>query len=195
MGWLYTHICVLVSDEGFMWLVDCSDSCLVNSADLVSGGGFYVISGWLWLIVLICDSFRPLLQFLYFLYVNRLFLNEWICLSGVVSLSQALCSSDDYSNSLLHLDLSKNPGILSGEDATVRPAHQHATCTRTRTHRCSLVTHAHTARHTRTRTHTHRLLSFSLSVYLSAEHVPVPSPAKLSGSFGPLWDRLHCGLG
>ncbi|XP_038574673.1 capping protein, Arp2/3 and myosin-I linker protein 3 isoform X2 [Micropterus salmoides] len=37
---------------------------------------------------------------------------------GVVSLSQALCSSDDYSNSLLHLDLSKNPGVLSGEDAT-----------------------------------------------------------------------------
>uniref|UniRef100_A0A4W5NWD7 Capping protein regulator and myosin 1 linker 3 n=1 Tax=Hucho hucho TaxID=62062 RepID=A0A4W5NWD7_9TELE len=37
---------------------------------------------------------------------------------GVVSLSQALCSSDDYTNSLLHLDLSKNPGILSGEDAT-----------------------------------------------------------------------------
>uniref|UniRef100_A0A3Q4I2N5 Capping protein regulator and myosin 1 linker 3 n=1 Tax=Neolamprologus brichardi TaxID=32507 RepID=A0A3Q4I2N5_NEOBR len=37
---------------------------------------------------------------------------------GVVSLSQALCSADDYSNSLLHLDLSKNPGVLSGEDAT-----------------------------------------------------------------------------
>uniref|UniRef100_A0AAY4D1R9 Capping protein regulator and myosin 1 linker 3 n=1 Tax=Denticeps clupeoides TaxID=299321 RepID=A0AAY4D1R9_9TELE len=37
---------------------------------------------------------------------------------GVVSLSQALCSTDDYSNSLLHLDLSKNPGVLSGEDAT-----------------------------------------------------------------------------
>ncbi|KAJ8268675.1 hypothetical protein COCON_G00138470 [Conger conger] len=37
---------------------------------------------------------------------------------GVVSLSQALCSSDDYSNSLLHLDLSRNPGVLSGEDAT-----------------------------------------------------------------------------
>ncbi|KAK6310972.1 hypothetical protein J4Q44_G00190270 [Coregonus suidteri] len=37
---------------------------------------------------------------------------------AVVSLSQALCSSDDYTNSLLHLDLSKNPGILSGEDAT-----------------------------------------------------------------------------
>ena len=37
-----------------------------------------------------------------------------------MSLSQALCSSDDYSNSLLHLDLSKNPGVLSGEDATVR---------------------------------------------------------------------------
>ncbi|MFT7800129.1 capping protein, Arp2/3 and myosin-I linker protein 3 [Arapaima gigas] len=37
---------------------------------------------------------------------------------GLVSLSQALCSSDDYSNSLLHLDLSKNPGVLSGEDAT-----------------------------------------------------------------------------
>lgn len=44
------------------------------------------------------------------------------CLSlpGVVSLSQALCSSDEYSNSLLHLDLSKNPGVLSGEDASVR---------------------------------------------------------------------------
>lgn len=41
-------------------------------------------------------------------------------LSGVVSLSQALCSSDEYSNSLLHLDLSKNPGVLSGEDASVR---------------------------------------------------------------------------
>ncbi|XP_036373398.1 capping protein, Arp2/3 and myosin-I linker protein 3-like, partial [Megalops cyprinoides] len=37
---------------------------------------------------------------------------------GVVSLSQALCSSDDYSNSLLHLDLSKNPGVLTGEDAS-----------------------------------------------------------------------------
>ncbi|XP_068197751.1 capping protein, Arp2/3 and myosin-I linker protein 3 isoform X2 [Antennarius striatus] len=37
---------------------------------------------------------------------------------GVLSLSQALCSSDDYSNSLLHLDLSKNPGVLSGDDAT-----------------------------------------------------------------------------
>uniref|UniRef100_A0A8C7N083 Capping protein regulator and myosin 1 linker 3 n=1 Tax=Oncorhynchus kisutch TaxID=8019 RepID=A0A8C7N083_ONCKI len=39
--------------------------------------------------------------------------SETLC---VVSLSQALCSSDDYTNSLLHLDLSKNPGILSGED-------------------------------------------------------------------------------
>lgn len=28
-----------------------------------------------------------------------------------------------------------------------------------------------------------------------AELVPVPGPAKLSGSFGPVWDRLHCGLG
>ncbi|XP_047230952.1 capping protein, Arp2/3 and myosin-I linker protein 3-like isoform X3 [Girardinichthys multiradiatus] len=37
---------------------------------------------------------------------------------GVVSLSQALCSSDEYSNSLLHLDLSKNPGVLSGEDGS-----------------------------------------------------------------------------
>ncbi|KAF7705848.1 capping protein, Arp2/3 and myosin-I linker protein 3 isoform X1 [Silurus meridionalis] len=37
---------------------------------------------------------------------------------GASLLSQALCSSDDYSSSLLHLDLSKNPGILSGEDAT-----------------------------------------------------------------------------
>ncbi|XP_053708449.1 capping protein, Arp2/3 and myosin-I linker protein 3-like isoform X2 [Synchiropus splendidus] len=37
---------------------------------------------------------------------------------GLVSLSQALCSSDEYSNSLLHLDLSKNPGVLSGEDSS-----------------------------------------------------------------------------
>nr|XP_023693448.1 capping protein, Arp2/3 and myosin-I linker protein 2-like [Paramormyrops kingsleyae] len=37
---------------------------------------------------------------------------------GVVSLSQALCSTDEYSNSLLHLDLSRNPGVLSGEDAS-----------------------------------------------------------------------------
>ncbi|KAJ7986465.1 hypothetical protein DPEC_G00340170 [Dallia pectoralis] len=37
---------------------------------------------------------------------------------GVVSLSQALCSTDEYSNSLLHLDLSKNPGVLTGEDAS-----------------------------------------------------------------------------
>lgn len=43
-----------------------------------------------------------------------------ISLSGVVSLSQALCSTDEYSNSLLHLDLSRNPGVLSGEDASVR---------------------------------------------------------------------------
>uniref|UniRef100_A0A8C5AZ35 CARMIL C-terminal domain-containing protein n=1 Tax=Gadus morhua TaxID=8049 RepID=A0A8C5AZ35_GADMO len=38
---------------------------------------------------------------------------------GVVSLSQAICSSDEYSNSLLHLDLSKNPGLLSGEDVSL----------------------------------------------------------------------------
>ncbi|KAJ0065323.1 hypothetical protein NL108_007057 [Boleophthalmus pectinirostris] len=37
---------------------------------------------------------------------------------GMVSLSQALSSSDEYSNSLLHLDLSKNPGVLSGEDCS-----------------------------------------------------------------------------
>ncbi|CAL8270433.1 unnamed protein product [Arctogadus glacialis] len=37
---------------------------------------------------------------------------------GVVSLSHAICSSDEYSNSLLHLDLSKNPGLLSGEDVS-----------------------------------------------------------------------------
>ncbi|TSL47579.1 Capping protein, Arp2/3 and myosin-I linker protein 3 [Bagarius yarrelli] len=43
---------------------------------------------------------------------------QYMGMSSVVSLSQALCSNDDYSNSLLHLDLSKNPGILSGEDAT-----------------------------------------------------------------------------
>lgn len=48
-----------------------------------------------------------------------LFICSPLSSSGVVSLSQALCSSDDYSNSLLHLDLSKNPGVLSGEDATV----------------------------------------------------------------------------
>uniref|UniRef100_A0A673XR43 Capping protein regulator and myosin 1 linker 3 n=1 Tax=Salmo trutta TaxID=8032 RepID=A0A673XR43_SALTR len=48
---------------------------------------------------------------LYYLLIDTFF-----SLSGVVSLSQALCSSDDYTNSLLHLDLSKNPGILSGED-------------------------------------------------------------------------------
>ncbi|KAI1888768.1 hypothetical protein AGOR_G00172120 [Albula goreensis] len=33
---------------------------------------------------------------------------------GVVSLSQALCSSDDYANSLLHLDLSRNPALSLG---------------------------------------------------------------------------------
>ncbi|XP_038136666.1 capping protein, Arp2/3 and myosin-I linker protein 3-like isoform X2 [Cyprinodon tularosa] len=37
---------------------------------------------------------------------------------GVVSLSQALCSNNEYSNSLLHLDLSKNPGVLTGDDAS-----------------------------------------------------------------------------
>ncbi|XP_061744135.1 LOW QUALITY PROTEIN: capping protein, Arp2/3 and myosin-I linker protein 3-like [Nerophis ophidion] len=37
---------------------------------------------------------------------------------GLMSLSLALNSSDQYSNSLLHLDLSKNPGILSGDDAS-----------------------------------------------------------------------------
>ncbi|XP_041092725.1 capping protein, Arp2/3 and myosin-I linker protein 3 isoform X2 [Polyodon spathula] len=36
---------------------------------------------------------------------------------GLVSLSQALCSSNEFSSSLLHLDLSKNAGILSGEEA------------------------------------------------------------------------------
>ncbi|XP_069044911.1 capping protein, Arp2/3 and myosin-I linker protein 3 isoform X2 [Lepisosteus oculatus] len=36
---------------------------------------------------------------------------------GVVSLSQALCSNEEFSSSLLHLDLSKNPGILAGEEA------------------------------------------------------------------------------
>uniref|UniRef100_A0A8C6P151 Leucine rich repeat containing 16B n=1 Tax=Nothobranchius furzeri TaxID=105023 RepID=A0A8C6P151_NOTFU len=37
---------------------------------------------------------------------------------GVVSLAQALCSCDEHSSSLLHLDLSKNPGVLSGDDAS-----------------------------------------------------------------------------
>uniref|UniRef100_A0A8C6P1T6 CARMIL C-terminal domain-containing protein n=1 Tax=Nothobranchius furzeri TaxID=105023 RepID=A0A8C6P1T6_NOTFU len=36
----------------------------------------------------------------------------------VVSLAQALCSCDEHSSSLLHLDLSKNPGVLSGDDAS-----------------------------------------------------------------------------
>nr|XP_029488884.1 capping protein, Arp2/3 and myosin-I linker protein 3-like isoform X3 [Oncorhynchus nerka] len=44
--------------------------------------------------------------------LSKTFLNS----KGVVS--QTLCSSDEYSNSLLHLDLSKNPGFLSGEDAS-----------------------------------------------------------------------------
>lgn len=56
---------------------------------------------------------------------------------GVVSLSQALCSADDYSNSLLHLDLSKNPGVLSGEDATVR----HKNC-------CIVCSHSNILMHT-----------------------------------------------
>lgn len=50
----------------------------------------------------------------------RLFPLCLLSASGVVSLSQALCSSDEYSNTLLHLDLSKNPGVLSGDDASVR---------------------------------------------------------------------------
>uniref|UniRef100_A0A8C9STJ0 CARMIL pleckstrin homology domain-containing protein n=1 Tax=Scleropages formosus TaxID=113540 RepID=A0A8C9STJ0_SCLFO len=37
-------------------------------------------------------------------------------LSSKGAFSRALCSTDEYSNSLLHLDLSKNPGVLSGED-------------------------------------------------------------------------------
>ncbi|XP_077463787.1 capping protein, Arp2/3 and myosin-I linker protein 3-like isoform X1 [Stigmatopora argus] len=37
---------------------------------------------------------------------------------GVMSLSMALNSNDEYSSSLLHLDLSKNPGVLSGDDAS-----------------------------------------------------------------------------
>ena len=92
---------------------------------------------------------------------------------GVMSLSQALCSSDDYSNSLLHLDLSKNPGILSGEDATVRPAHQHATCTRTRTHRCSACnTRTHSQTHARTHTHARTtLFKGSLSPSISLQNM------------------------
>lgn len=56
--------------------------------------------------------------FLYFFVLS--FPSLCLCVSGVVSLSQALCSTDEYSNSLLHLDLSKNPGVLSGDDASVR---------------------------------------------------------------------------
>uniref|UniRef100_A0AAV2KSD6 Leucine-rich repeat-containing protein 16B-like n=1 Tax=Knipowitschia caucasica TaxID=637954 RepID=A0AAV2KSD6_KNICA len=37
---------------------------------------------------------------------------------GMACLSQALSSTEEYSNSLLHLDLSKNPGVLSGEDCS-----------------------------------------------------------------------------
>lgn len=58
--------------------------------------------------------------------LNDVSLNFCFTPPGVVSLSQALCSSDDYSNSLLHLDLSKNPGVLSGEDATVGDSYQAA---------------------------------------------------------------------
>ncbi|XP_024277702.1 capping protein, Arp2/3 and myosin-I linker protein 3-like isoform X2 [Oncorhynchus tshawytscha] len=39
-------------------------------------------------------------------------------LNSKALVSQTLCYSDEYSNSLLHLDLSKNPGFLSGEDAS-----------------------------------------------------------------------------
>uniref|UniRef100_A0A8C8LVC2 Capping protein regulator and myosin 1 linker 3 n=1 Tax=Oncorhynchus tshawytscha TaxID=74940 RepID=A0A8C8LVC2_ONCTS len=47
--------------------------------------------------------------------LSKTFLNS----KGLDSLvSQTLCYSDEYSNSLLHLDLSKNPGFLSGEDAS-----------------------------------------------------------------------------
>ncbi|XP_020354916.2 capping protein, Arp2/3 and myosin-I linker protein 3 isoform X2 [Oncorhynchus kisutch] len=49
---------------------------------------------------------------LHLLNLSKTFLNS----KGLVS--QTLCSSDEYSNSLLHLDLSKNPGFLSGEDAS-----------------------------------------------------------------------------
>lgn len=60
------------------------------------------------------------LLFFFFFFISSLGSLLPFSLPGVVSLSQALCSSDEYSNSLLHLDLSKNPGVLSGEDASVR---------------------------------------------------------------------------
>ena len=74
---------------------------------------------------------------------------------GVVSLSQALCSSDDYSNSLIHLDLSRNPGVLSGDDATVRhPQSRTHTGAHRRTHTLGAlyahVTHELTQIHTLT---------------------------------------------
>lgn len=68
-----------------------------------------------------CLSLFPLL---FFHLLSHLFCFSPLSPQGVVTLSQALCSSDDYSNSLLHLDLSKNPGVLSGEDATVRDTKQ-----------------------------------------------------------------------
>lgn len=94
--------------------------------------------------------------------------------SGVVSLSQALCSNNEYSNSLLHLDLSKNPGVLTGDDASVRQ------------HNPSKPEHA-------------VLLFSSLnchppSVFLFAEPLSLLVSAKLPGPLGSIMHRLYCWL-
>ena len=81
----------------------------------------------------------PLSLSFFFSLSPSLSLSRSLSLSGVVSLSQALCSSDEYSNSLLHLDLSKNPGVLSGEDASVRERRK--THLETKTHTAPFLLH------------------------------------------------------
>lgn len=100
---------------------------------------------------------------------------------GVVSLSQALCSSDEYSNSLLHLDLSKNPGVLSGEDASVRKHNPSGN----KNIVCSVLMQFFS------------ILTWSLSstLFLFAEPVYLFVSTQLPGPFGSLRHWLLCGLG
>lgn len=99
-----------------------------------------------------------------------------LSLSGVVSLSQALCSTDEYSNSLLHLDLSKNPGVLSGEDASVR---KHKPRENIATHCIDIP----------------QLLQLDMmSHFLFSELVSLLVSAQLPGPFGSVGHGLLCGL-